>query len=89
MKKKISYIEFQELLSYKQWHLKISIKENKLPDWHLIYLDNLHRWNPDMIIDIWIDSLTLHLARKIDIFVKHKDQNPNESGVKHLQFVSF
>lgn len=88
MTKKITFNDFNEILGLREWYLKIGIQDDKLPDWHLLYLDNLHCWNPDMQIDIWVDAYPLTFARKIDIYVKHKDQNPYESGVKHLQFVS-
>lgn len=88
MAKRINYLEFQELLDLKKWYLKIGIKDDKFPEWHLLYLDNLHCYNPDMLIDIWVDAFPLRFARKIDIYIKHVKQEPYQSGVKHIQFVS-
>ena len=85
LRRRITYQDFNYLLKQNKWILFKSLKDNWVAKDHLDYIDNIIHYNPDCLVDFYIDSNLFKCAQKIDVFITPSSSNPKKQN--HIQFV--
>ncbi len=78
------FLDFKCHLKDGNWGLKIGIKDHWTVDIHMQYIEGLLASNTDATVQFIIDSPTLELARKIDVYISPSSKE--YSTTKHIQF---
>lgn len=86
----IDYADFIQLLKEREWKLCVQLQDNWTAQRHIEYICNLISTKSDLTVLFFVDSHSMDLIRKIDVYITRMNQERELiSTQKHIQFINF